>query len=290
LPVSVYNTHIVEQGPMISSNIPSPRHAADFSSRSYWENRFTTETSFEWLQPSSSIIPAVEMEILKKDIPSPAILHLGCGTSDLSNHLRKLLSRLNRPLQRDPRMESVILNVDFAAGAIETSRQHERAEFGDEQMRWAVLDTLDRKAFEQCCLDNCPRLFDVLVEKSYSDALACGEEIPLQSSTINPDPLPDVSVETQSAIQSTVMTPEAASAIYLASVTKAGGLWIAVSYSSERFDFLKNSCSPAASFWSIESARTLLVSDDDSNDTRAGPVHRPQIAHYLYILKRTEVI
>lgn len=37
---------------------------ADYSSKDYWERRFMTEISFEWLQPSSSILQVVEKEIL----------------------------------------------------------------------------------------------------------------------------------------------------------------------------------------------------------------------------------
>jgi len=36
---------------------------ADFSSRSYWDSRFASESSFEWLQPSSSILPTIQTEL-----------------------------------------------------------------------------------------------------------------------------------------------------------------------------------------------------------------------------------
>jgi hypothetical protein len=36
---------------------------ADFSSRGYWDNRFASEYAFEWLQPSSTILPTVKAEV-----------------------------------------------------------------------------------------------------------------------------------------------------------------------------------------------------------------------------------
>lgn len=36
--------------------------AIDYSSRDYWERRFNSEESFEWLQPLSNIVPFVRAE------------------------------------------------------------------------------------------------------------------------------------------------------------------------------------------------------------------------------------
>ena len=176
------------------------------------------------------------------------------------------------------------MNVDFAAGAIEKSRHRERAGFGDEKMCWAVIDVLDRPAFAECYAQNCAKEFDILVEKSYCDALACGEDIPVMPWSIRPELSHPGNLDEVKGIR---IAPEAAAAIYLASVTRQGGVWIALSYSSSRFDFLKSTQHAAASLWNIENVDNLVVWDADTNPSRAGAVHRPQIEHYLYILRRT---
>jgi EEF1A lysine methyltransferase 4 len=100
-----------------------PTATPSFESRQYWDSRFTkSPQSFDWLVPPSVLIPPL-LTALSHDTPpsssSTSILHIGCGTSSLSNLLRR-----HAP-------PSTILNVDFSRRAIELGIQREREEFAD---------------------------------------------------------------------------------------------------------------------------------------------------------------
>src|SRR5688572_24615326 len=60
----------------------------DFEKREYWNRRFASETSFEWLVSPEIMMKTIE-PYLEKLAPDAPILHLGFGTSDLQVHLRK---------------------------------------------------------------------------------------------------------------------------------------------------------------------------------------------------------
>ncbi|WWD18294.1 hypothetical protein CI109_102744 [Kwoniella shandongensis] len=92
----------------------------DFSSAQYWSSRFESETSFEWLVPTSTLIPIIDqcLESVKSCLRNDKggvsvgdggrpveqgsqeegaeqdinILHLGCGTSSLSSLLYEYLT------------------------------------------------------------------------------------------------------------------------------------------------------------------------------------------------------
>jgi len=182
---------------------------------------------------------------------------------------------------------AVILNVDFAAAAIEIGRRHEREEFGDDRnedsMRWAVVDILDWISFKRACDEQCGnrRMFNIIVEKSCTDALACGADIRL-----GPFPSDEgQEIPVSRELCSRLFSPEAAVAIYLAAVTQPGGAWIALSYSAERFDFLRDAKQPAAVMWSLERVQRIVA----NSSVEAGlgsTVHRPEIIHFVYTIRR----
>lgn len=194
-----------------------------------------------------------------------------------------------------------ILNVDFSQGAIERGRQHEILEFGDARMHWAVLDLLDWKGVADVCrhVDGA-EYFDVIVEKSCSDAIACGEEVEVTTyddSDFSQTP-ESRSRLSHSGLTTPTVSPEIALAVYLGRITRPGATWIALSYSSTRFDYLKASVRSQTQYappflpWTIEQVHTLPVVDerpgDDSGATQ-NLVHRPQIFHYVYVLRRDDV-
>lgn len=221
------------------------------------------------------------------DIKSPAVLHIGCGTSDLSNQLRQSLLKPNGKTREETGAnETLILNVDFASGAIETSKNHEREKFGNIVMQWHVVDILERSAFESCCFEKCGRPFDVIVEKSYLDALACGEELPLVEVDLS-----GIYEDVPQAITCSKTIPrQVLAALYLGSQTRPGGAWIALSYSSGRFDFLKCPENIATKFWMIENVQKIPEILKSGPDSSGRTVYRPEIAHYLYTLRRKSVL
>jgi hypothetical protein len=213
------------------------------------------------------------------------MLHLGSGSSDLSNRLRHLLfSDHNQDGCTNIPSNAVILNVDFAAAAIEIGRRRELEEFGDVRngignMRWAVVDLLDWASFKRSCDEHCGRQFNLIVEKSCTDALACGADVQL-----GPFYGDECGIHVSRELYSRPIAPEVAASIYLASVTQPGGAWIALSYSAERFDFLRDAKQPAAVMWSIERIQEIPAVGNIEAD--GGTVYRPQIVHFVYTIRR----
>ncbi|KAF4125389.1 Methyltransferase domain [Geosmithia morbida] len=161
---------------------------ADYDQQSYWRRRFETETSFEWLMPSDGFMNLMQPHISHLDASS-RILHLGFGTSDLQNHFRA-------------RGLVDVTNVDYEPLAVERGRDLERQRFGDVRMRYAVGDVTQLGAGNPGEYGS----YDLVVDKSTSDAVACAGEIPLRRMA--------------DAIRGRLAP---------------GGIWIALSFSQDRF-------------------------------------------------------
>ena len=96
---------------------PSP---PPFASIDYWDTRFHSNPSaFDWLQPASILDAPLTAALLDSWISKPEILHIGCGTSLLSYHLRE---HVETPGQ--------IHDVDFSQEVIELGKRREREIFG----------------------------------------------------------------------------------------------------------------------------------------------------------------
>ncbi|GJJ09145.1 hypothetical protein Clacol_003367 [Clathrus columnatus] len=251
----------------------------DYSSRDYWDRRFTSDDDnvFEWLQPLSSITPFIRPEVEVRKRTNVKLLHIGCGSSLLSNELRRLLKAQEE--------RSIILNVDFSPTAIERGQQYELKEFGNVKMCWGIVDLLDWANIRAVCSDNNIYFFDIIVEKSCSDAIACGLSIEMdvmssESSSGNPE---------SHGITKEIVLPQIALAVHLGRITRPGAVWIALSYSSDRFDYLKPSSeqSEAKSMWAIEYIHPLSTTNQDQHK-EGTPVYRPEIFHYVYILRRKD--
>lgn len=132
----------------------------DFDKQSYWHDRFTTETSFEWLVPSSVFMSILEPYLATLP-PSANILHIGFGTSDLQTHLRA-------------RGFTNILNIDFEPLAIRYGQELEKRTFGDVVMRYQVADATTELGTLTTALGG--EKFDLVVDKSTVDAVSCGGE------------------------------------------------------------------------------------------------------------------
>ncbi|KAL8382341.1 hypothetical protein RB595_006229 [Gaeumannomyces hyphopodioides] len=137
---------------------------SDFDKQEYWRDRFSSETEFEWLTPSATLMDV--MEPLLSCLPTTArILHLGSGTSDLQNHLRR-------------RGFLDITNVDYEPLALERGRRIEAGAFaGDVRTRYLAED-VTRPGLAARLLrgddDGASRPFDLVVDKSTADAVSCG--------------------------------------------------------------------------------------------------------------------
>ncbi|KAI1138555.1 S-adenosyl-L-methionine-dependent methyltransferase [Hypoxylon sp. FL0543] len=167
---------------------------ADFEEQSYWHERYQSERLFEWLQPSDFFWNLVEPLLLKfpRQENPPKVLQLGSGTSDLHNYFR-----------RHGYLD--VTNVDFEPLAIERGRQIEELGFGDIKMKYVVADVTQLR-------DNLPEdeIFDVVVDKSTVDAVACGGD----------DQLLKMAYGVRKCIAER-------------------GIWISLSYSADRFSIKK---------------------------------------------------
>ncbi|KAK4144031.1 S-adenosyl-L-methionine-dependent methyltransferase [Dichotomopilus funicola] len=160
----------------------------DFGNPSYWHGRFLSETSFEWLAPSAAFIEIIEPH-LRHLSPSARILHLGPGTSDLHNHLRA-------------RGFTNVLNVDYEPLALERGQQLERERFGSVKTSYLVADATSLEL---------PQKYQLVIDKSTVDAVACGEDGAL--------------ISMGKAVRGCL---------------EKEGLWISLSYSAARFDDLRD--------------------------------------------------
>ncbi|KAL6910315.1 S-adenosyl-L-methionine-dependent methyltransferase [Trichoderma evansii] len=131
----------------------------DFDKQAYWHDRFSTETSFEWLASSAEFMSIIKPILIKLEPSSARILHLGSGTSDLQNYFR-LLGFLD------------VTNVDYEPLAADRGRELEQQAFGDVKMKYAVADATQLQLSNDSGDQDCK--FDLVVDKSTVDAISCG--------------------------------------------------------------------------------------------------------------------
>jgi hypothetical protein len=119
--------------------------------------------------------------------------------------------------------------------------------------------------------------FDVILDKSTIDAIATSRNYTF-SSTDNLHRVCPAIRETLPCHRSMTLSPVELVALHLVSLTQKGSTWIALSYSSTRFDdleFLKK-------YWAIRS-RTALRAPSGPVSSSA---YTPDIFHWIYILDR----
>lgn len=244
-----------------------------FGSQKYWDARFTSNSNpFEWLEAPTALDPYLVEALRATEEERPEILHIGCGTSLLSYHLRAHV--------KDPEM---ITNLDYSDVAIQVGRKREVDLFGpagnlangtptshsstneisdsasetedklpgtqngdsaeftnsddpsdSQYMRWASANLLSHTSLLDVCN---PNAYSVIVDKSTSDSIACSEDVcvPL------PYPVGTISDErptSRLSQSSEPIHPLHILAIHLALLAKPGARWISLSYSEDRFPFL----------------------------------------------------
>ncbi|KAK8088395.1 hypothetical protein PG997_003356 [Apiospora hydei] len=306
-----------------------------YGTKDYWDTRFQHEDNYEWLLPADSL-NAVIREALSSRHRSqgangscaPQILHIGCGSSDLSFQLRDLVT-----------------NVDYSATAVQKCRRREAAALSattpdgsggggsDVGMRWETADLLDaesiaRLASGRVCQDGNASsadggddgtfYFDVVADKSTCDAISITEDIPVrlpfvsprdaQKQTGNDDDDEKTETETTELVQ-----PVPLLAVHMAVLTPPRtGRWCAISYSDDRFSFLDSDGGgdntkvgdegvdeellewgfpDPRRFWRVERRERVTVAPPGTTTGSGGHVvHQPEIAYWLWVLGRTEEV
>ncbi|CAK1361254.1 hypothetical protein CB0940_03353 [Cercospora beticola] len=298
----------------------------DFASQEYWDNRFRKDSKpFDWLVPAKVVHDIAKEVIDKTHVEQPQILHIGCGTAD---------SFVLRSLVQHPKH---VLNVDYSEPAIQAASKREQELLASEQVESllqpgkhdSVQDTELPPPMRYSCKDllslhsalsllhtqqDDGELFDLILDKSTSDSIACGQNVSLSL----PYPLSingwSRRVLGSGTTQLRDVHPLHVLAVHLAALTKPGtGRWIVISYSEERFPFLPPFPATVGNgmlsddviqagfthphqLWKLETKEPIDL--DEINETLAerkkrlslGYTHRPKVSHWLYILRRTDAM
>jgi hypothetical protein len=305
-----------------TSTLMGPQPPA-FASQEYWENRFQrTTSSFDWLLPATALDEHIIEGLSISGSPSPEILHIGCGTSLLSFHLR---NHVQSPAQ--------VHNVDFSAHAVDWGRMNEekifasvkkevpypaaehstsvgskegsKGEAEDQSMKWSQVSLLSLNSV----LSACPTLdYSLVIDKSTCDAIACGEDVevpfpfPLRKVQNGASDLATSESKRGTPPKTHLVHPINILALNLALVTRPKARWIALSYSADRFSFITsphfsedslpielwtNGFPLPSDYWTV--LRKDAIEAPLPSDKSSGVVHRPTISHWLYVLERTDL-
>lgn len=200
----------------------------DFSSSEYWSNRFATEihNPFEWLANSELVIPSIIDSIRSVISSRPearhrsplSVLHFGCGTSSLGDDVLKALKTC-----KDIDTHIELVNSDYVAQSLKPPEDVMPRE-STPIINLNVLSPLE------LLLASPQSGWDLLIDKSTADAISCGPDLP-------PSTIPN-NVPGRALIPAIEKLADC-----LADVTRKGGRWVCISYSSARFPFLDSNLS-----------------------------------------------
>ncbi|KAI0375143.1 hypothetical protein BV20DRAFT_960217 [Pilatotrama ljubarskyi] len=267
----------------------------DYELQSYWKQRFIDEKHFEWLgDGKDTVLPHVRAFLLESGSsdsqgsrPPVRLLHIGAGTSSLSERLRELYIGM----YGDDVDERSIVNTDFAENLVarkQAGEETRRAVGGQRRgMRWKCVDAMRWDGLENL-LEEEPAPFDLVVDKSTSDAISCGEDVSYGHADRGLHPAFDEYLKTHGN-HGITFSPVEVLAIHLSSLVRPGGLWVALTFSSDRFAFLSTPGSMgaptprAANYWDLE--RVITV---DAPTGAKGNVHAPLVQHYVCLIRRRE--
>ncbi|OQS05843.1 hypothetical protein THRCLA_02069 [Thraustotheca clavata] len=123
-----------------------PRHNSEYKNQSYWDTRFASEESYDWLAKYSDVA-----DLITKYVPKDSrLLIVGCGNSTFSIDLY------------DAGYTNIV-NLDFSSVVIE--RMSAKYSESRRLMKWAVGDMLKLPEFFES------NSFDVVIDKAAMDAL-----------------------------------------------------------------------------------------------------------------------
>jgi hypothetical protein len=264
-----------------------------FSCAEYWDKRFRTETqTFEWLLPETSLDEELENFKEHNNGTPNQILHIGPGTSMLSFHLKRLMGN-----------KYSIHNVDFSHEAVEWGRSKESeqgqsgvtaSEFA--AMQWSQVSLL---SLPSVLSTTSPGSVALVVDKSTSDAIACGLDARVRLSQVSTNNNNESAPE-QDEMDHTKIHPLHVLALNLAIVAAPGARWLTLSYSKDRYPFLPMLFGPfpdplpdgvpdPVRYWTLLRKQEIQTEQEvpEKFKKQFEFVHRPVTSHYIYVLERT---
>lgn len=268
--------------------MPPKAKAPDFGSQDYWDQRFTTNTTpFDWLSAPDALDPLIIDAIRTSSEENPQILHIGCGSSMLSQHLK---THVKNPCQ--------VHNIDYSSVVVEAEKKRELNSLGgnvDACARWDAVDLLDYASLVETCGQG---EYALVVDKSTADAISCADDVVCQlpyGVSTKQRTVTDRAVDIEP--KEILIHPLHLMAVHLALSTKPGARWISLSYTAERFPFLDGEAvgvdedGTAGSgipdprlLWKVFGKHQIEAKEQESEGS---VTHRPKVYHCVYILERT---
>lgn len=263
----------------------------EYHLESFWDDRFKKEDHFEWLgDGSNTILPPIRKYLQTEYARQPPrVLHIGAGTSTLSGDILKLYKDHFRDGEFE---EGLVVNTDYSEVAVERGKSsHEE---NDKQIRWEKTDLMlweEIRSLKRAQEHEAP--FEIVVDKSTSDAISCNENIKLVGpKTTRSDACPPISnYFANGSDRMMALEPVELLALHTAALVRPRGIWIALSYSKYRFHFLEqlveeDKCREVAAsrYWELEE----VVGVDAPSGSRKEGVFAPVIQHYVFVLRRTD--
>lgn len=278
----------------------------DFWSPSYWQTRFSTESNFEWLLPSSTIIPLVH-EILLSLPSSPTslvqkvgqkgdaqeaerkvtILHVGCGSSTLGTQLQAYLDdRPQSPNYAGGRRVYQVYDADYVKPPVSIMPAEQEG-----KVPFKLVDVLSTESL----LSNLPyqegpvpsddtaivieeeQKWDFVLDKSTCDAISTGPQLFPSALSAGQTEQP--------------VDPVERTVFNLSKVVKKGGKWVSISYSPIRYDFLSDFDNDGNYGWKVvRKEMVAMTSIPEGRRIREGNqeriVYEPETGVWMYVLER----
>lgn len=164
-------------------------------------------------------------------------------------------------------------NVDFSLEAVRLGQETEDPKDAMQAMPWLHADLRSWRDITSI-LPFAP--FDVIMDKSTCDAIATSEHQTFSPSSDRSNTSLAV-LESISQTEPTTLSPVELLGLNLVPLTHEGTRWIALSYSSARFDNLGH----LEGHWEVVSRAKM-----EAPSGLLSAAHAPKMYHWLYVLKR----
>lgn len=188
-----------------------------------------------------------------------------------------------------------VKNVDFSSEAVRLGRERENKKANpDHAMRWIQADL---RSWSEVCNKILPFApFDVILDKSTSDAIATSEPFTFHQSSIDPDEQDNHKTSEETAlcpalqqvladkstlkeVGSLTLSPVELLSMHLFPLAKKGAIWLVFSYSSVRFHDLPY----LNRHWTLISSTPVKA---PSGQASSAVAMVPDVFHWMYVLRR----
>ncbi|PLN86492.1 hypothetical protein BDW42DRAFT_76025 [Aspergillus taichungensis] len=165
-------------------------------------------------------------------------------------------------------------NVDFSAEAVRLGQELETVLDNTQAMHWVQADL---RSWADVSELSCFAPVDIILDKSTSDAIATSAPMAFSPSSDASDTCQEIQTIVQRDGEVTLLPVEVL-ALHLAPLARPGAIWIALSFSTMRFENLPH----AMAHWAVVAREALKAPHGHSSPS----VHTPEVFHWLYVLKR----